>query len=118
MIRPASSTQIRWACRTVESRWATTSAVQLGGGDAQRALDRGLGLVVDGAGGLVEDEHGGVAQQRAGQGEPLALAAGEGDAALADPGVEAVGQRLDEVERGGRLGGRRGPRSRVASGRP
>ena len=27
MIRPASSTQMRWAWRTVESRWATTSAV-------------------------------------------------------------------------------------------
>ena len=34
---------------------------------------------------------------RAGRSQPLALTAGEVGAALADRGVEAVGQRLDEV---------------------
>ena len=48
-----------------------------------------LDLRVDGAGGVVEDEEARPPGEGAGEGEPLALAAGEGGAALADLGVEA-----------------------------
>ena len=58
-----------------------------------RLADQGLVLDVDGAGGLVEDQDGRVAEHGAGQGDPLPLAAGEAEAALADDRVVAVGQR-------------------------
>ncbi len=67
-------------------------------GDAlQRALDGRLGLVVHGTGGLVQHQDRRVLEQRPGQREALALAAGEAHAALAHRGVEPLGQRLDEV---------------------
>ena len=56
---------------------------------------------VDGAGGVVEDQQPGTADDGAGQRQPLPLAAGEGGAALADPGVEPLGQRGDEAVGGG-----------------
>src|SRR6185295_16630805 len=49
----------------------------------QRLLDVVLALGVQGAGGLVEDEDRGVLEQRARDGDPLALAAGQLDPALA-----------------------------------
>src|SRR5205823_9805761 len=48
-------------------------------------------------GGLVEDEHRSVCQQRAGQGDALALAAGELPPLLADERVETFRQRLDPL---------------------
>ena len=63
----------------------------------ERALDRRLGFVVDGAGGLVQDQDARVADDGARQGDALALPAGELLAALADLGVVAVGQGADEV---------------------
>ncbi len=54
--------------------------------------DAGLGAFVHGAGGLVEEEDRGVGEQGAGQGEALALAAGEGGAAFADHRVVPVGE--------------------------
>ena len=48
-------------------------------------------------GGVVEDQQPRPADQRAGQRDPLPLAAGERGAALPEPGVEAVGQRGDEA---------------------
>ena len=68
----------------------------------QGALDGGLGLVVHGAGGLVQHQDRRVLEQRPGQREALALAAGEAHAALAHRGIEPLGQRLDEAPR---LGG-------------
>ena len=44
---------------------------------AHVALDQRLGLIVEGTGGLVEDEDPGVGQQGAGDGDALALTAGE-----------------------------------------
>ena len=44
-----------------------------------------LGGGVEAGGGLVEQEHRRVAQQRAGDPDPLALAAGERDALRAEP---------------------------------
>ena len=60
----------------------------------------------------------GIGEDRAGEGDALALAAGERQTALADHGVEAVGQRLDELERAGGGRGRGATSSSVASGRP
>ena len=60
-------------------------------------LDEAFGLAVEGRGGFVEDEDGGVFVHGAGDGEALALAAGEFGAALADDGVVALGLAGDEV---------------------
>ena len=63
----------------------------------QAGLDRRLGGRVDRGGGVVEDQDPRVGEQGAGDRDPLALAAGEGQAALADPGLVAVGQLADEA---------------------
>ncbi len=52
-------------------------------------LDRRLDLRIERRGRLVEDQDRRVLEQHAGDGDALALAAGELDAALADMGVEA-----------------------------
>ena len=78
----------------------------LGGDGAQRLPDGGLGGGVDGARRVVEHEHAGVVEQGPGQGDALALTAGEGEPALADAGVVALGEVPDElVGLGGRGGG-------------
>ena len=59
-------------------------------------LDMALGLGVQRRGGFVEDQDRRVLQQGAGDGQALPLAAGEQHAALADQGVEPLGQFLDE----------------------
>ena len=66
---------------------------------------------------LVQEEHGRVGEQRAGEHQALALAAGELRPLLADERVEPVGERGDPVaepraaERSSELGvGRLGPR--------
>src|ERR1700730_6208157 len=61
---------------------------------AQAVLDHGLGLGVEGAGGLVEDEDAGVGQDGPGDGDALALAAGELDTALAYDGFVLLGEAL------------------------
>ena len=60
-------------------------------------LHGGLVLGVEVAGGLVEDHDAGVLQQHAGDGQALLLAARQAVAALADQGVEPVGQGGDHV---------------------
>ena len=60
--------------------------------------DACLGVGVDRARGLDEHEHLGVAHERAGEGHPLALAAGQGAAALLEHAVQAVLDRLEDVE--------------------
>ena len=60
------------------------------------ALIARLGGRVDRGGGVVEDQDPRIGEQGAGDRHPLALAAGEGQAALADAGVVAVGQFADE----------------------
>ena len=78
----------------------------LAGRDGRKLLqDLVLGLGVQGAGRLVQNQDRGVAEQRAGDGESLALATGEPAAALADDGVVAGRQRHDEVVEAGRLRG-------------
>ena len=62
----------------------------------ERLLDRDLRLRVEMGGRLVEDDDLGRLQQQARDGDALLLAAREAVAAVADDGVEAVRQRLDE----------------------
>ena len=114
---PSSSTWMRSASRTVDSRWAMTSVVRSRADVLERALDRGLGLVVDGRGGLVEHQDRRVAQDRPGDRQPLALPARELLAPLADDRVVALGERRDEVVRLGEAGGLLDRLGRRASGR-
>ena len=59
-------------------------------GAAERVLDPPLGADVDRARRLVEDQDARVGEQRAGEGDELALAEREPEAALAELGVVAV----------------------------
>ena len=83
---------------------------------AQRVVDGLLGRGVDGRGGVVEHEDARVGDDGPGQGDALALAARQREAALADDGVVAVGQLVDEPLGAGRHGRGRGPRRRWRRG--
>ena len=65
----------------------------------ERLLDHRLVLGIDRRQRLVEHQDRRIPQQRTGDGEALALPAGEPRAALADDGLIAVWQRVDEVMR-------------------
>ena len=80
-------------------------------------MDLRLDPRVDRGGGVVEQQQPGVGDQRPGEGDPLPLAAGEGEPLLADDGVVAVGQLADELVGLRRPGGGEDLLS-VASGRP
>ena len=67
----------------------------------QRLLHRGLGLRVEVGGRLVEDHDPRLGQQQPGDRQALALAARQPVAALADHGVETVGQRAHEPRQPG-----------------
>ena len=62
-----------------------------------RLLDEDLGTGIDRRGGLIEDEQRGLGQERAGDGDELALAGGDCAAVLVDDGVVALGQRVNEA---------------------
>jgi hypothetical protein len=62
----------------------------------ERQLHGDLGLRVEVGGGLVEHDDVGRLEQQPGDGDALLLAARQPVAAVADHGVEAVGQRLDQ----------------------
>src|SRR5579884_825820 len=70
----------------------------------QRSLDERLGLAVEGGGGFVQYEDGRILQQGTRDRDALALAAGQPDAALANYGVVAFREFLDEVVSQGGLG--------------
>ena len=72
----------------------------------ERLLDDRLVLGVDRGERLVEDQDGGVAEQRAGDGDALALATGQPDAALAHHRLIALRQARDELVGVGAAGGR------------
>ena len=99
--RPTSITMIRSAMVTVDSRCATTSTVVAGG-----VRDRlAQGRLVDGVQlrrRLVEQQQARPAQQRAGDGDTLALAAGEFRAPMPDRGLEVLGQAGHQVVEPGR----------------
>src|SRR5579875_2652825 len=63
----------------------------------ERLLDEALGFGIEVGGGFVEDEDGRVFEQGAGDGNALALAAAELEAAFADDGPIAGGQLVDEL---------------------
>jgi hypothetical protein len=73
---------------------------------AQVLLDNALAFVVERARGLVENENARIGHQRAGDGDALALPAGEAVAALADDGVVGLGQLENELVRASDLRGR------------
>ena len=73
----------------------------------KRGGDLGLAFGVERRGGFVEQQQRRVAQDGAGDGDALALAARERDAAFADLGVETLRQRGDESRRMSELGGAR-----------
>ncbi len=73
----------------------------------ERFLDHRLALGVDGRERLVQDQDRRVAQERARDGDALALAAREPHPPLAHDGLVAVGQPRDELLRIGGAGGRR-----------
>ena len=85
------------------------NTVRPGDQAVHRLLDLALGLGVDRAGRLVEDQDARIVQQGARDGDPLALAARQRVAALADHGVVAVRQPADEVVGVGRARRRRPP---------
>ena len=66
-------------------------------------LDDALALVVERARRLVENQDARIGDQGAGDGDALALPAGQAAAALADDRVVAFGQFEDEVMRAGEL---------------
>ena len=90
---------MRSALRTVASRCAMTSTVRPLHELAQRLLDHELALGVEVGGGLVEDQDGRILEERARDGEALALAAAEPHAALAHQRPVALGQAGDELLR-------------------
>ncbi|MEZ5225297.1 MAG: hypothetical protein R2710_01090 [Acidimicrobiales bacterium] len=71
----------------------------------ERSVDPLLDEHVDGARRIIEHEDLRVHQERTGDGDALALAAGQGASPFADDGVVALGQGRDEVVRLGGLGG-------------
>ena len=66
-------------------------------------LNDALALIVEGARRLIEDQNARVGDERAGNGDALALATGEGGAALADNRVVAFGKFEDEFSAPGSL---------------
>ena len=63
----------------------------------QRGLNEMLGFHIDSGGGFIEEQDGSVFEEGAGEGETLALAAAQEDAALTDFGIETFGNAADEV---------------------
>ena len=80
----------------------------VGGELFQRILDEGLAFRIKGAGCFIEQQDGGIAQNGAGDGDALALAAGQGDAALAHFSVKALGKLFGKLVNTGRNSGGHG----------
>ena len=71
----------------------------------KRFLHETFRFGIEGGGGFVEDENRGVFKDSAGDGDALALAAGEFDAAFAGEGVETFWQGFDKFPSVGEFGG-------------
>ena len=99
-------TRIRSAARTVDSRWAITSAVRPASASPSAACTAASEVESRWAVASSRITTRGLGQQQPGDRQPLALAAGEPVAALADHRVEPVGQAIDQV-------GQPGPAQRV-----
>ena len=84
----------------------------------ERAAHRLLVHRIEMRGRLVQDQHRRVLEEGAGDGDALALAAGEAGAALADLGIQPVGQGLDQLgQRGMGDGGTPAPPRSPRAGR-
>ena len=68
-------------------------------------LDEGFVLGVEVRRGLIEDHDGRILEQHSSDRQPLLLAARQAVSALADDGVEAIGQIVDHAEDASRFGG-------------
>ena len=109
---------MRSASRIVDSRWAITNAVRPASSlRSAPSICRSV-RDVHGRRGLVEDQDPRVGQQRPREGDELPLAEREPEAALAELGVVAVGQPLDERRRHRPRAAAASTSSRDASGRP
>ena len=97
MTRPVCSTTMRSKLRTVDSRCAMAMTVRprIRRPNASRIISSEF--AVERRGGLVEQQQRRVLEERARDGDALALAAGEFHAALADDGAHAGRQLFDEV---------------------
>ena len=119
LMRPSSITRMRVGMhdgrQPVRDHDGGAALAQLGDG----VLDVALGFGVERGGRLVEQDDRRVLDQRAGDGDALALAAGQLHAVFADLGVVAVREAGDEVVRVRGLARRRRsrPRSRRAGRR-
>ena len=83
------------AWRRVEMRWADDQGGAALHEGVQVIEDGFLGVGVHRGERVVEDENLRPANERPGQGRALLLAAGQGDAAFADEGVETLGELVD-----------------------
>ena len=106
-MRPSSITRMRSQDSTVASRCAMTIVVRCAHQIGKRGGDLGLAFGVERRGRLVEQQQRRIAQNGARDGDALALATRQRDAALADRRVESVRQRRDEGCGMGMLGGAR-----------
>ena len=61
----------------------------------EAVLDKGFAFAVEAGGGFVEDEQSRIREDSAGDGDALALTAGELDAPLTDNGLVAVVEAVD-----------------------
>ena len=117
-IRPWSITMIRSAARTVARRWAMTIVVRSVDQPLERALDQPLAFRVERRGRLVEQQQRRVAQQRAGDGDALALAARQARAAFADDRCRALRAACAGTRRRWRASAAAQSSSSLASQRP
>ena len=101
---------MRSQSRTVEIRWVTTIVVSVPSSLLRVSTMRASVAVSRLRGRLVEDEHGRSNVEGAGEADPLSLAAGEADAAFADPGLDSVRELARRRRRVGRAGS---PRRRL-----
>ena len=109
---------MRSASRIVLRRCAMTMAVRPASRVARAASIRRLGAQVHRGGGLVEDQQPRVGDSARAKRHELALAGRQAGAALADHGVEALGERRDELGGADRVRRRRAaPRRSPPAGR-
>ena len=97
--RPPSSTRIRSASRTVESRCAMTEGGAARVQSTQRIDHQALRERVEGGGRLIENQYGRVLQERPRHAEALPLAAGNASPGIAKFRVVAIRQRRNEFVR-------------------
>ena len=97
--RPSSMRITRSQSARLSARWATMMTVGRGSSARRRSRICAFARDVDGAGGLVHDQQPRLAQDGARQREPLALAAGDQRAALADDGFQPLIHAAHETRR-------------------